>query len=167
MRLHRTCGKMWYTEKHHIYGSHKAIGVTFALDWIIGTGKLKDADSSSPVGSEHAFAWRESVKPFRNPPPSSPDRDSKLDLPVLSGRAQHDKRVSQLRHRDSRNQCFPSALPSIGSVERSSADLNKSQIFSKTALNHSTAHSFTCILFEGRFVPCRVTPPHRPIGRLD
>nr|CAD7193561.1 unnamed protein product [Timema douglasi] len=32
--------------------------------------------------------------------PSSPDRDSNLDLPVLSSRAQHDKRISQLRHRD-------------------------------------------------------------------
>nr|CAD7256585.1 unnamed protein product [Timema shepardi] len=31
--------------------------------------------------------------------PSSPDRDSNLDLPVISSRAQHDKRVSQLRHR--------------------------------------------------------------------
>nr|CAD7413502.1 unnamed protein product [Timema poppensis] len=31
--------------------------------------------------------------------PSSPDRDSNLDLPVLSSKAQHDKRVSQLRHR--------------------------------------------------------------------
>nr|CAD7590058.1 unnamed protein product [Timema genevievae] len=31
--------------------------------------------------------------------PSSPDRDSNLDLPVLSGLAQHDWRVSQLRHR--------------------------------------------------------------------
>nr|CAD7263597.1 unnamed protein product [Timema shepardi] len=31
--------------------------------------------------------------------PSSPDRDSNLDLPVLGGRAQHDKRVSQIRHR--------------------------------------------------------------------
>nr|CAD7406951.1 unnamed protein product [Timema poppensis] len=31
--------------------------------------------------------------------PSSPDRDSNLGLPVLSSRAQHDKRVSQLRHR--------------------------------------------------------------------
>nr|CAD7196089.1 unnamed protein product [Timema douglasi] len=31
--------------------------------------------------------------------PSSPDRDSNPDLPVLSSRAQHDKRVSQLRHR--------------------------------------------------------------------
>nr|CAD7257478.1 unnamed protein product [Timema shepardi]CAD7570228.1 unnamed protein product [Timema californicum] len=30
--------------------------------------------------------------------PSSPNRDSNLDLPVLSSRAQHDKRVSQLRH---------------------------------------------------------------------
>nr|CAD7445684.1 unnamed protein product [Timema bartmani] len=34
-----------------------------------------------------------------NPPPSSPDRDSNLDLPVLGGRAQHDWRVSQPRHR--------------------------------------------------------------------
>nr|CAD7573713.1 unnamed protein product [Timema californicum] len=31
--------------------------------------------------------------------PSSPDRDSNLNLPVLISRAQHDKRVSQLRHR--------------------------------------------------------------------
>nr|CAD7456367.1 unnamed protein product [Timema tahoe] len=31
--------------------------------------------------------------------PSSPDRDSKLDLLVLGGLAQHDWRVSQLRHR--------------------------------------------------------------------
>nr|CAD7262916.1 unnamed protein product [Timema shepardi] len=30
---------------------------------------------------------------------SSPDRDSDLNLPVLSSRARHDKRVSQLRHR--------------------------------------------------------------------
>nr|CAD7266351.1 unnamed protein product [Timema shepardi] len=30
---------------------------------------------------------------------SSPDQDSNLDLPVLSSRAQHDMRVSQLRHR--------------------------------------------------------------------
>nr|CAD7429120.1 unnamed protein product [Timema monikensis] len=32
--------------------------------------------------------------------PSSPDRDSNLDLLVLSSRVQHDKRVSQLRHRE-------------------------------------------------------------------
>nr|CAD7442363.1 unnamed protein product [Timema bartmani] len=31
--------------------------------------------------------------------PSSPDQDSNLDLPVLGGLAQHDWRVSQLRHR--------------------------------------------------------------------
>nr|CAD7574099.1 unnamed protein product [Timema californicum] len=30
---------------------------------------------------------------------SSPDRDSNLNLPVLSSLAQHDERVSQLRHR--------------------------------------------------------------------
>nr|CAD7452552.1 unnamed protein product [Timema tahoe] len=33
---------------------------------------------------------------------SSPDRDSNLDLPVLGGLAQHDWRVSQLRHREIR-----------------------------------------------------------------
>nr|CAD7396519.1 unnamed protein product [Timema cristinae] len=31
--------------------------------------------------------------------PSSPDRDSNLDLPVLRSRPQHDKSVCQLRHR--------------------------------------------------------------------
>nr|CAD7443509.1 unnamed protein product [Timema bartmani] len=31
--------------------------------------------------------------------PSSPDQDPNFDLPVLGGRAQHNKRVSQLRHR--------------------------------------------------------------------
>nr|CAD7569079.1 unnamed protein product [Timema californicum] len=31
--------------------------------------------------------------------PGSPNRDSNLDFPVLSSQAQHDKRVSQLRHR--------------------------------------------------------------------
>nr|CAD7571232.1 unnamed protein product [Timema californicum] len=35
--------------------------------------------------------------------PSSPNRDSNLDLPVLSSRAHHDKRVSQLRHRGGGN----------------------------------------------------------------
>nr|CAD7575057.1 unnamed protein product [Timema californicum] len=36
----------------------------------------------------------ESGKPFRKNHPSSPDRDSSLDLPVLSSRAQLDKRVN-------------------------------------------------------------------------
>nr|CAD7567428.1 unnamed protein product [Timema californicum] len=45
------------------------------------------------------LCWRAAVVPkvpgfvFVNTPPSSPDRDSSLDLPVLSSRAQHDKRV--------------------------------------------------------------------------
>nr|CAD7394474.1 unnamed protein product [Timema cristinae] len=51
-------------------------------------------------GSEPAFAWKESGKPFRKTNPSSPNRDSNLDLPILSSRAQHYKRVSQLRHRE-------------------------------------------------------------------
>nr|CAD7258567.1 unnamed protein product [Timema shepardi] len=43
--------------------------------------------------------------------PSSPDRDSNLDLPVLSSRAQHDKRVSQLRHRG--GSCCKSSVVSV------------------------------------------------------
>nr|CAD7423639.1 unnamed protein product [Timema monikensis] len=49
--------------------------------------------------------------------PSSPDRDSNLDLPVLSSRAQHDKRVSQLRHRSgSPNQDSNLNLQVLGSL---------------------------------------------------
>nr|CAD7196016.1 unnamed protein product [Timema douglasi] len=44
--------------------------------------------------------------------PSSPDWDSNLDLPVLSSRAQHDKRVSQLRHRGG-PPIFVHAMPAI------------------------------------------------------
>nr|CAD7430216.1 unnamed protein product [Timema monikensis] len=40
-------------------------------------------------GSEPAFAWRESGKPFRKTTTSSPDRGPNLDLPVLSSRAKH------------------------------------------------------------------------------
>nr|CAD7434746.1 unnamed protein product [Timema monikensis] len=61
-------------------------------------------------GKDHASSIREEVNPhlrggrvenhLGKTTPSSPDRDANLDLPVLSSRAaQHDKRVSQLRHR--------------------------------------------------------------------
>nr|CAD7397681.1 unnamed protein product [Timema poppensis] len=39
--------------------------------------------------------------------PSSPNQDLNLDLPVLSSKAQHDFRVSQLRHRGETNALFP------------------------------------------------------------
>nr|CAD7426880.1 unnamed protein product [Timema monikensis] len=38
--------------------------------------------------------------------PRLPDRDSNLDLPVLGSLAQHDKRVSQLRHRGGNDYCL-------------------------------------------------------------
>nr|CAD7458845.1 unnamed protein product [Timema tahoe] len=41
-------------------------------------------------GYEPTFAWRESGKPFRKTTPSSPDRDSNLNLPVLGSLAQHE-----------------------------------------------------------------------------
>nr|CAD7264980.1 unnamed protein product [Timema shepardi] len=41
-------------------------------------------------GIELAFVRRESGKPFRRTTPSSPDRNSNLDLPVLGSLSQHD-----------------------------------------------------------------------------
>nr|CAD7568872.1 unnamed protein product [Timema californicum] len=62
-------------------------------------------------GSEPAFAWRERGKPFGGKTtPSSPDRYLNLDLPVLSSRAQHDKRVRQLRHRGGTASYYPFGL---------------------------------------------------------
>nr|CAD7446063.1 unnamed protein product [Timema bartmani] len=48
-------------------------------------------------------------------PPSSPDRDSNLDLPVLGDRAHHDKRVSQLRHRGGRRYRKEATIISLSS----------------------------------------------------
>nr|CAD7440620.1 unnamed protein product [Timema bartmani] len=41
-------------------------------------------------GSEPTFAWRESRKPSRKNYLSLPDRDSNLNIPILSSRAQHE-----------------------------------------------------------------------------
>nr|CAD7260717.1 unnamed protein product [Timema shepardi] len=41
------------------------------------------------IGSEPAFSWRESGKPFRKNP-SSPERDSNFALPVLGSQVQHE-----------------------------------------------------------------------------
>nr|CAD7438414.1 unnamed protein product [Timema bartmani] len=55
--------------------------------------RLHGRDWKADQGGEPAFAWRESGKPFREPPPpplSSPNRDSNLDLPVLRSLALHE-----------------------------------------------------------------------------
>nr|CAD7262049.1 unnamed protein product [Timema shepardi] len=57
----------------------------------IGKIELEEVNS-------HLRGWRVENNLGKSTP-SSPDRDSNLDLPVLSSRAKHDKRVSQLRHR--------------------------------------------------------------------
>nr|CAD7397720.1 unnamed protein product [Timema cristinae] len=81
---------------------------------LISTPGRTGADTLSPTASEGSTTGigkveLEEVNPhlrggrvenhLGKTTPSSPDRDSNLDLPVLSSRAQHDKRVSQLRHR--------------------------------------------------------------------
>nr|CAD7578769.1 unnamed protein product [Timema californicum] len=78
-------------------GGHMVKGVTLEVDWTADDGEIKVRISVG--GSEPAFAWKDSGKPFRKNHPSLPDLDSNLDLPVLSSRAQHDKRISQLSHR--------------------------------------------------------------------
>nr|CAD7424805.1 unnamed protein product [Timema monikensis] len=59
----------------------------------------RDSSSVTGVNSAAKYARGNISKTDRVCARSSPDRDSNLDLPVLSSRAQHDKRVSQLRHR--------------------------------------------------------------------
>nr|CAD7423478.1 unnamed protein product [Timema monikensis] len=56
--------------------------------------------------------------------PSSPDRDSNLDLLVLSSRAQQDKRISQLRHRGG-NKNTPNNWRWSESPERESTPRNE------------------------------------------
>nr|CAD7612009.1 unnamed protein product [Timema genevievae] len=58
-------------------------------------------------GSEPAFAWRESGLPFReNHPPSSPDRDSNLDLPVTeAGSLQKSINSSDVKNLDRQEKC--------------------------------------------------------------
>nr|CAD7402706.1 unnamed protein product [Timema cristinae] len=78
--------------------------------------------------------------------PSSPNRNSNLDLPVLSSRAQHDKCVSQLRHRGGQDSSLE--LPIIGKMDK--AKLTSSQCPQMEAL----AFFYHCLLF-----PVQITQP--------
>nr|CAD7405703.1 unnamed protein product [Timema poppensis] len=62
---------------------------------------------------------------------NSPDRDSNLGLPVISGRAQHDKRVSQLRHRGGFIS-HPDAISRYSSPMASLALTDSSQLTAKS-----------------------------------
>nr|CAD7449207.1 unnamed protein product [Timema bartmani] len=78
---------------HRVFLPVRVIRLSTSYTNGLGIGKIEFRRS------EPAFAWRESGKPFRKNHPSSPDRDSNLNFPVLGSLAQHDWRVSQLRHR--------------------------------------------------------------------
>nr|CAD7596950.1 unnamed protein product [Timema genevievae] len=69
---------------HHVLLPVRVVHLSTNYTNVLGIGKVEFR------GSEPAFAWRESGKPFRNPTPSSPNQDSNLDLPILGGLAQHD-----------------------------------------------------------------------------
>nr|CAD7400949.1 unnamed protein product [Timema poppensis] len=68
-----------------------ALSTNYANGLGIGKVKLEEVNPHLRGGSVEKHLGKTS--------PSSPDRDSNLDLPVLSSRAQHEKCVSQLRHR--------------------------------------------------------------------
>nr|CAD7417146.1 unnamed protein product [Timema poppensis] len=81
-------------EKHKGKITYDAIHEMSYLDKVVnGIGKveLEEVNPHLRVGRVENHLGKNT--------PSSPDRDSNLELPVLSSRAQHDKRVSQLRHR--------------------------------------------------------------------
>nr|CAD7197654.1 unnamed protein product [Timema douglasi] len=79
---------------------------------------------------------------FEKNPPSSPNRDSNLILPVLSSRAQRDKRVSQLRHRGGnplrRNNLTTKPSPAPHAINRKS-DEELLSLFQKLQRTEETA----------------------------
>nr|CAD7410057.1 unnamed protein product [Timema poppensis] len=75
---------------HHPFGLY-ALSTNYSNGLGIGKVELEEVNPHLRRGRVENHLGK--------PTPSSPDRDSNLDLPVLSSRAQHDKRVCQLRHR--------------------------------------------------------------------
>nr|CAD7408350.1 unnamed protein product [Timema poppensis] len=74
--------------------------------------------------------------------PGSPDRDSNLDLPVLSSLAQHDKRFSQLRHRGGLHRCQAQEYQSSLSTDH----------FTSSPHTHLTTHAFYSLKLADIFV---------------
>nr|CAD7402310.1 unnamed protein product [Timema cristinae] len=79
------------TTSYYPFGLY-ALSTNYANELGIGKVELEEVNPHLRVGRVENHLGKTT--------PSSPDRDSNLDLPVLGGRAQHDKRVSQLRHRE-------------------------------------------------------------------
>nr|CAD7443325.1 unnamed protein product [Timema bartmani] len=72
--------------------------------WLNTTGALANYATEAEEVNPHLRRGRVENH-LRKTTPSSPDRDSNLDLPVLGDLAQHDWRVSQLRHRGGSRKC--------------------------------------------------------------
>nr|CAD7434577.1 unnamed protein product [Timema monikensis] len=91
--------------------------------------------------------------------PSSLDRDSSLDLPILSSQAQHGKRVSQIRHRGGYANTVQLTgtwnpdLPVIGSLVSCEID----------DLDHAATEPS---LASSRKGGCRNSPPWRVLERV-
>nr|CAD7585953.1 unnamed protein product [Timema genevievae] len=92
--------------------------------------------------------------------PSSPNRDSNLDLPVLGGLAQHDWRVSQLRHRGGCASYYPSGL---GIFNHARGLIFGYIIWACDVAFSSIGRRARCILFTPLNPP---TPPFHPFGEL-
>nr|CAD7590218.1 unnamed protein product [Timema genevievae] len=95
--LIKFCDDLWehfdlYEEKalQTIYTNHRVLLPVRAIRLSTNYANELEIGKVEFRGSEHEFAWRESGKPFRKNRPSSPDRDSNFDLPVLGSQAQHE-----------------------------------------------------------------------------
>nr|CAD7259231.1 unnamed protein product [Timema shepardi] len=74
-------------------------GVTLEIYFTVDDGNIGVESQSGAVRWLATMDRSVLAGAEEKPPPVHPTRDSNLDLPILSSRAQHDKRVSQLRHR--------------------------------------------------------------------
>nr|CAD7444047.1 unnamed protein product [Timema bartmani] len=75
---------LWKVGEHHVLLPIRAIRLKTNYANGLGIGKVEYK------GSETTFAWRKSGKTFRKNTPSSPERDSNLDRPVLGSLAQQE-----------------------------------------------------------------------------
>nr|CAD7262805.1 unnamed protein product [Timema shepardi] len=79
-----------FTASYYPFGLY-ALGTSYSNGLGIGKVELEEVNPHLRGGRVENHLGKTT--------PSSPDRDSNLDLPVLSSRAPYDKHVSQLRHR--------------------------------------------------------------------
>nr|CAD7428820.1 unnamed protein product [Timema monikensis] len=116
------------------------------MDWGFGRLNLEEVNPNLRGGK---------LENHLGPPPSSPDRDSNIDIPVLSSRAQHDKLVSQLRHRAvQRGRVPPSQPPGLpGQFSLTNGDAASTMVAAAGLNGHSYLSSYISLLLRAEPYP--------------